>query len=283
MHTLPEKVFQIDYNSFSQLVELDLHQLHNKHFDCVIGKLRNGIFPASIIATRTFKPLGVIEVSRNKNEDPLLFLPSEFQNIPKKDFTILLVDSICGSGFSMEKSIRFLKKEGYKFITYATFSDYKSKIIPDIIGRYEERFIQPPWEWTTFTPQSHLDRILNGNKGSKEDMYCIGFSSDFCHQLFYEYHDLKEYFSWEKIYDGDTVDSSTIEEMKTVHYSIIESKSEFIKNNGITHFIEDDQNTAIILSELCPVSNIIYFDGSNIHKIFSTKIDINELLKLKFL
>ncbi len=282
---LPNHVLQMDYDSFAEFVLKDLDEISKHSFDCVIGKLRNGIIPASIIANRLQKPMGVIEIPRDNNIAPNIYIPQEILSKKnKQDIVFLYVDSICSSGISLKASKQYFEQEHLKMISYATFIHENASTLPDIYTRIEKKFVQPPWEWLSYTPQAHLERLETGNiKGSTEDYYCIGFSSAICKEMIYEIHNLDDNtFPWAKVYESNLEEDFTYDEAITIYKSYITDKEQFVKDNGITHFIEHDWVQAILLSELCPVTEIIYFDGSGLHKIYSKKIDIQSLTSLKF-
>lgn len=305
---LPTKVFQLDYQDFANLVwsHLDVieeYQLKNGiKFDCVLAKLRNGTVPGSIISTYLNLPLAVIEMPRNESpENFRVFWPSSILE-KKEKINVLYVDSICGTGqtVSLLKQ-HFVNQNKFNIVTHATLVDVKAKVKPDIIGTLEERFIQPPWEWTSFTPQAHLDRLAsNSIKASMEDKYCIGFSSKQCKDNFEEEFELNFLDSWTRVFEYST-DSyarvkttsgiSTIEipedgfnmhDAKNMYKILISEKVEFIQRGGITHFIENDWVQAVLVSQNCPVCHVIFFDGEHLHKIYAKSYSAQKLANLTF-
>ncbi len=304
---LPTKVLQLDYQDFSNLVwdHFDLieeYQEKNKLiFNGVVAKLRNGTIPGSIIANHFRLPMGVVSAPRNKElSDYEIFLPQEFYSL-KENPHLLYVDSISGTGKTTQEIKEvFTKKYGDKFTlhTYSTLVDEKSNPKPNICGLIEDKFFQPPWEWRSFTAETHLDRLLHNDiKSSEESSYYVGISSDEGKDLLEQFLGKKIQNQWVDVFNGDLlkvnttsgvsslelpIKSISIELCKTILAPLIKAKAEFIQKNGITHFIETDISQAIVLSEMCPVSQIIFFDGYQLSKLKSKVFSKNSLLSLNF-
>lgn len=278
---LPLKAKQYDYNNFAEQVLADAEKLPMKEFDVVVGVLRNGVISASILATRFHLPMGVLDSPRQLEKPVSMFIPEYLG--PLHELRILVAGSICGSGFTLERIQNFLSDNQYNAKTYCTLVDAHSKVKPDFIGLMdEEYFFQPPWEWTAFTPQSHLDRLERGIKGSKEDNYCIGISTSQAYSTLCSTYGVGEnFFAWIRIFSEDEIpEGFTFMEAKTTHQALIVAKSDFIKAHGITHFIESDWVQASILSDLCPVSEILYYDGESLHRIRARPFSFAKLAEL---
>lgn len=295
---LPTKVFQLDYQDFGNLVWNDIEKIkifaENKEikFSAVIAKLRNGVIPGSIISNCFNIPMGVIEANRGvEPENFKLFLPSNLQ----ENSNILLVDSISGTGKTLADLTLFLKSKlkNINVYSYVTLVDEKSKIKPDIIGTLEKKFIQPPWEWMSFTPQSHLERLESGNiKAAKETEFFIAFSSVSCRDNVESMSGKVITSSWIKVFSNFANDNNIVQatsgisslvkddplsllSYKTKFKKIIDEKVSFILSGGISHYIEDNLQEAILISQECPVTHIFYFDGKNLHKIYAKKSDFS--------
>lgn len=346
---LPQKVMQIDYQQFSQIIDENMDQITSLHekdpFIFVIGKIRNGLFPASIIATKLNLEMLTIAVPRKKHtqnkliheEDtsldtilddstlldksdlikkgwlnktkeqtstPELFITNNQKErvVNEKMLNcnykprVLMVDSICGTGETLYKSKMFLEEYGFDVMTYSPLVDASAQYKPDISGIIANEFFQPPWEYNSFTPQSLLERVEDGVKGSTEERFCIGFASKVCKVAFLQNFELKaNLFPFAKTLDlwdlaltidyDDLPKNFSLIEADLVHKEFLEKKALFIKENGITHFIEDDWVQVIKLSVSCPVTEILYFNHFNkngLYNIKSRKVDIEKLLKLKF-
>ena len=306
---LPNKVMQLDYNKFNSFVLRDLYQIQKHNFTYVVGKIRNGVFPASIIANKCNKELFFLSIPKNnkniefqdidslshvenkeRNNDsnigePQLLIPNYlFNDIKAEETTLLLVDSICGTGETLLTGKKYLESLGYNVITYATLVDLNTKYKPDIYGLLDDKFFQPPWESRSFTPQSHLERLAESKSNILDAYSCIGFSSRLCQLNFFDTYNLKVDIPYMKVFsesDGNQSDF-TYKEANTVYKNFMEEKANYIKNNGITHFIESDWVQSIILSEKCPITEIIYFSGEDLHRQIGVRVDIKEIINLKF-
>jgi hypoxanthine phosphoribosyltransferase len=287
---VPIKAWQLDYQDFANLVWEhlslieDYQQKHELQFDIVLGKLRNGVISASIIANALQLPMGIISAPRSTKfteyED---FIPKDI--LKKKKINILYVDNICGTGQTLEDITKYLfnKYQNKIHITsYVTLVDKKTKTKPDIIGYESEKFFQPPWEWKSFTPQSHLDRLENNNiKASDEKENYIGFSSSHCKEKceqalsFTIKNNWIDIFELEQITTQSKISSISIpsknldlQEAKNKYAPLIEKKVQYILDQGFTYFIEEDLIQALLLSEKCPVTKIIYLQDQYFYKIY---------------
>lgn len=298
---LPNKVLQLDYEDISHLVEKHIddithfEQSNNIKFDSILAKLRNGTVSGSIIANRFQLSMSVIEMPRNINiENFRIFFSYDIEEKLKlgKTVNILFVDGICGTGKTLDYLKTFIShhplKSQINIITYCTFVDSNAKTKPDIIGlEVQDRFFQPPWEWRSFTPQAHLDRLEIGDiKASNEQEYCVGFSSSETFSLVEDLFGANPKFDWTMVFsepEGKTITSSGISsfenipvklnlsEAMTKYKSLIDQKQNFIEQNGLTHFIEEDINQALLIAEKCPVCHVIYIDDNNLFRIFAKK------------
>lgn len=284
---LPSKPFQINYEDYSFLVNKDLEKLkewqtNNQKFDFVLAKLRNGTFSGSIIANELQIPMGVIEAPRNKDISEFKSLiPQEFNDL--KNYTILIVDGLSGTGEVLNNLKIYINNnyKNFKAYTYCPIIDKNAKHKPDFNYLEINEFIQPPWENKSFTPQAHLDRLENYNiKGSEEKENCVGFSSIniqkevenyMGYNFMWTFNFEKEYF---KIQSKSVISTLEIKEinnlselLKSKYSTIIQTKSTYIKDNGMTHFFEENLKEALILSELCPVTKIMYFENGILYTI----------------
>lgn len=292
---LPSKVFQINYQDYSFLVMQDIEKIKNfekinGNFDFVLGKTRNGVFAASIIANELQIPMGIFEAPRHVNYlDYRVFFPKDF--LEEKPYNILIVDSLCGTGNTL-KNIRKKLLKDYpilNIITYCPITDFNAQIKPDIKSLEIKDFIQPPWELKAFTPQSHLDRLENYDiKASEEKENCFGFSdlniqkeieNNIGYSFFWNLNFEKEYekinsTSGLSILNLNEKNLNNIKELKTKYINLLKLKEQFIKENGITHFFETNLKQALLLSQLCSVTKIIYFEDDICFKIQAFETDI---------
>ena len=294
---LPSKVFQINYQDFAYLVFKDIevikeYEKNKGKFDFVLGKMRNGTFPASIIANELQISMGVIEAPRHiEFSDYRIFLP--YDSLEQKKYNVLLVDGLCGTGESLEKMKKALNKQYplLNIITYCPITDIMARYKADLLGLEVSEFIQPPWELRSFTPQSHLDRLENYDiKASEEKENCIGFSTFkiqkevetfLDYSFFWNLNFEKEFqkitsTSGISTLDTDHINDCDLSELKIKYGNILKTKEQFIKQNGITHFFESNLKQAILLSELCPVAKILYFENGLIYKIQGFKLKLED-------
>lgn len=301
---VPIKAWQLDYQDFANLVSehvqlIEEYQEQNQiKFDIVLGKLRNGIISASIIANALQLPMGVISAPRDTSfleyED---FIPKKI--LKSKKIHILYVDNICGTGQTLHDIQKYLI-EKYKnkihITSYVTLVDKKTKNKPDIIGYESEKFFQPPWEWKSFTPQSHLDRLEKNNiKASDEKENYIGFSSNQCKQRCEEALNQTIKTNWidvfeleQKITTQSKISSFQIPdkpldliEAKNKYAPLIEKKAKYILDQGFTYFIEEDLIQALLLSEKCPVTKMVYLHDKYFYKIYG-KQQKNQFIQILF-
>lgn len=287
---VPIKAWQLDYQDFANLVWNHLQFIEdyqNKNqlkFDIVVGKLRNGVISASIIANALQLPMGVISAPRltefKEYED---FIPKNI--LKKKKINVLYVDNICGTGKTLTDITKYLSdkyKNKINITSYVTLVDKKTKIKPDIVGYESEKFFQPPWEWKSFTPQSHLDRLENNNiKASDEKENYIGFSSSHCKEKCEQALNFNIKTNWIAIFELEPINTQSkissisipnknldLEEAKNKYAPVIEKKVQYILDQGFTYFIEEDLIQALLLSEKCPVTKIIYLQDQYFYKIY---------------
>lgn len=299
---LPIKVFQLDYQDFSNLVwnhipKIESFSEENKFsYDIVVSKLRNGVIAGSILANYFRIPLGVIEAPRgSKIEDFRFFWPKDLQN--KEQVNILLVDSICGTGQTLKDITLFLNSNNsnINLTTYVTLVDENAKTKPDIIGEIKKEYIQTPWEWMSFTPQSHLQRLEAGNiKSATEKEVFIGFSSIKCKENIENTTRKFVDYEWIKIFNNFANNDSlaqaasgissisllaptSFSSYKTTFKRVIEEKVDFILSNGVSHYIEESMEESLLISQKCPVTHVFFFDGQNIHKIYCRQASFNDI------
>lgn len=292
---LPSKVFQINYQDYAYLVLNDLEKIKQweekqGNFDFVLGKTRNGIFSASIIANELQLPMGIFEAPRHVDcSEYRVFLPYGIKE--NQNYKVLVVDSLCGTGETL-KNIRKYIEENYpllEIVTYCPITDINSTTKPDILSLEISEFIQPPWELRSFTPQSHLDRLENYDiKASPEKENCIGFSDleiqnkveDFLgYSFFWNMNFEKEYdkinsTSGVSFLNINEYELDSLEKLKTKYINLLKLKEDFIKENGITHFFESNLKQALLLSQMCSVTKILYFESDLCFKVqaFETSI-----------
>lgn len=298
---LPTKVMQLDYQDFATIVldsipKILTYQKEKEiEFSCVLGKLRNGSVAASIVANELKITMGVYYAPRKiLNFKDEVFIPQEIL-IKLNDNAathILFVDSISGTGNTIIEAKKIIAEkygEKIKLHAYSVLCDSRAMHLSDITGIVSERFFQPPWEFMSNTPSSHLDRLSTGNiKGSNEDSYALGYSSQKCKNSFMMAMNKDFNIEWEIVFElldtqrklqsssgvstVEVPDFLSFEEARGRYALLLSEKEKFITSNGLTHYIENDCVQAMILSEKCPVTHIFYFDGQELSKIYAKNI-----------
>lgn len=306
---LPTSALQISYQTFSDMVlshieSIDKFQSDNNiKFDLIVSKLRNGTVPGSIIASHMNLPMVTAYAPRMSDFSKYELLANKEQNDSLKNFesNVLFVDSICGTGETLDNIKRFFQLNYPKvhLTTYCTLVDKKSKIKPEIVGYLSDKFFQPPWEWRAFTPQAHLDRLERENiKASDEITYYIGFSSLKSKEKLEYVYGKKIKGEWIEVFDLENFEARinstsglssmsfkenlSIDDLKGRYNELTKAKVDYILKSGFTHFFEDNLNSALLISEKCPVTNIMYVENNNIFKISSNQVKIENLVNLNF-
>lgn len=292
---LPSKVFQINYQDYAFLVNKDIEKIKswegiNGSFDFILGKTRNGLFPASIIANDLQIPMGVFEGPRHiEYTNYRVFFPEGI--LENKAYKVLVVDSLCGTGTTFKNIRQYLEKTYplLKVTTYCPITDINAKTKPDIESLMINEFIQPPWELKSFTPQAHLDRLEKYDiKASPEKENCFGFSnlniqeaveSYIGYSFFWNLNFEKEYQKLNPKNEISLVRSNnngSLIELININSDILDMKEQFIKDNGITHFIEDNIMQAVLLSQMCPVTKILYFENNISFQIQAFEVNMKD-------
>lgn len=307
---LPSKAYQLDYmdlefliNSHIPLIE-DFEEKKGIKFNLIIGKLRNGVLPASIIANHFNIPMLLISAPRLQEHDNYeLLYPKEFESVIKSAISVLFVDSICGTGETFQNISKYIQEKfpNMKIFSYATLVDNKSKFKLSIEGFKSDLFFQPPWELRSFTPNAHLDRLEHNHiKSSNETSYYLGLSSEDCkediefifnHKITGQWVDVFDILDYQKqINSSSGISPLMVNDFKSLSLAELNGKASdyirfqvnYILTSGFTHYVTNNINVALILSEKCPTTNILFFDGKSIHKIKSKEFNFKELIKLNF-
>lgn len=138
---------------------------NNIKFDLIVSKLRNGIHAGSIISTYLRLPFGVIEVNPYNGLVNMLW---PFDIDRNKELNILVVDTVSVTGTSLRDMVAGTLKEqpNAKVHTYATFISDQNQLDLSIPGLVVKDYMQGPWDWLSYTPQSHLERLESGDDNS---------------------------------------------------------------------------------------------------------------------
>lgn len=119
--------------------------------DYIVGIKRGGLIPAVKLSYILYKPLLVLTCQLRDN---LFGLEFEFLEIEKisRDSKVLIVDDICDSGETFEKTCEELKKNGFNHLkTCSLFHNIRQKFLTDYRARKidrdkDKRWIVFPWE-----------------------------------------------------------------------------------------------------------------------------------------
>ncbi len=267
---LPTKVKQIDYSEIEYIVEKVCEEkLQTVSFDCILTTSVSGTFVAGLISKKLNIPMYYSSNEEDFNID----------NLQK----ILLVDLVCSDNnlnSLKEKLTEIFKNK--QFLTFGVLVDNTSDTL-DYVGIRQDVYYLTPWNKGSYTPQTHLSRLLDESKDAFEkNQSFVGFSSRKCYETVFLYHNKCVNISDYSIIDEDinkkiTSSQINIEESTDRNLSIKDyylrnkpyflNKIEFINSNGITHFYEDSIRDAIILSLNCPITKIIFLDNNGLYSI----------------
>lgn len=303
---LPTKVTQYDYQDVANIVWNSLEAIedyqkkNNIKFIGVVAKTRNGMIAGSILSNELGVSLGTYSRPRDHTGiEKEIFLPKEIllQYEEQDSPHILFVDSVGGTGETIKEAKEFIKNAYPKLnvFSYVAIASNSSAKDIDLCGIIVDSFIQPPWEWKSYTTQSHLDRLISGKtKNLPEIDYSLGYSSQRCKNNFLLSLNRDFEAKWEIVFDlldiqrnlpsasgvanVEVPEYLTFSEAKGKYKQLIEEKKKFIFSNGLTHYIEDDWVQAILLSSLCPATHVLYFDGHELVKVYAKTVSKEALI-----
>jgi hypothetical protein len=266
---LPTKVKQLEYLEIQNIINVVCEEkLIHLNFDCVFTESVSGTFVASLLSKR----LGV----------PMLFRQDKEYNQLENYNKVLLVDLI--SHDNNLNSLKLLLCEKFKkdYLTFGVLSDNTDTII-DFYGIKNDLYYLTPWNQGSYTPQSHLSRLLDNSKHSFErNQVFYGFSSKKCLESLVLYHNKNYNISEISIFDeevhkkisssqiniSDTSDTTlSIKEYYLKNKPYFTNKIDFIKNNGITDFYDESLQDSIIISSHCPITKIYFVDKNGVYHI----------------
>lgn len=295
---LPTNIFQLDYQDFSNLVwgHQDIfHSIEEKNlfkFDLILSNIEYGSYSGNIISNYLNLPMGVFQYCKNKVD---FFIPSNIEN-PKN---ILLVDSICHDDTLLKTKKYFQEFLNFsRIFSYSTLVYKEKENLVDLPGLVSDLYFMPPWKWNSFTPQTHLERLFNNSSTEyPKNTFFVGFSSLKCLEQIESILEQPINNDWISTFDikGQSINTPSLinsisnieEELKISDYKnkyklLIEEKIKYIKSNGITHFIEEDINQALLISENCPTTHVLYLQNQYLFKIYAKQFPIDNLIKLNF-
>ncbi len=264
---LPTKVKQIDHTEIQNIVNAVCDEkLYSLNFDCIFTESVSGTFVASILS----KKLSI----------PMIYTGTHQYEELEKYNKILLVDLI--SHDNNLNSLKLLLSEKFKkdFSTFGVLSDNTDTVI-DFYGIKNDLYYLTPWNQGSYTPQSHLSRLLDDSKDSFEKNQCFfGFSSKKCLESLVLYHKKNYNISDISIFDeeihkkitssqiniNDVTDLTlTVQEYYLKNKPYFLNKIEFINNSGITDFYDDSIQDCLIVSSSCPITKVYFVDQNGIY------------------
>lgn len=270
---LPTKVKQVDFFEIEDIINNICNNkiFKSSFFECVATESTSGTFVASLLSKILSIPMILIN---NQNIDSI-----------KTYNKILLVDLIAfDNKLNNLKSELFNKFPEKKFFTLALLSD-NSNLDFDYLGIKGDYYYLTPWNKGSYTPETHLNRLLDNSKTTfDKNSFFIGISSTSCLETLQLYHNKKFKTKDYSIFDNDIhkkISSSqittnekndstlTIEEYFIKNKPYFSQKIDFINKNGITEFYDESIKDCIILSENCPIINVFFVEKTGVHLIRS--------------
>lgn len=283
-----EKLFALDYQDYANILTTDIDSIkkylenNNLNLDIIIGKYKNGLIPATIIANNLNLEVAIIK----KTNDQFVFYKEHIDMLNIK--TVLLVDSIIQSGNSITEIKNYINHlyPHITVITYAPIVNKQALKKPDLYGITTEIQSQLPWQLNYFTPQAQLDRLENNSdKTNIKNTICIGLDSD---ETYAEIKPIlnKDKNIWYMSFKDTTSNFNTtsgistmsinkkldLKDAQSIYKKIINEKLDFINQHGLTHFIETNLEQAICIAEKSPICNIIYYNHGSFYKFFIRKV-----------
>jgi hypoxanthine phosphoribosyltransferase len=147
-----EKVI-ITWNDFESDINCCINQL-NKKFDLIIGLMRGGSIPATIISNKLNIPLRMLGLKSytndNKQSDIVLYQTcmDSIVSIIDQRKNLLIVDDLSDSGNTFQFAV-----DNYKYIfdnvyTLAPYTKTGTSLVPDFYSRQFEKdtWLVFPWE-----------------------------------------------------------------------------------------------------------------------------------------
>ncbi len=271
---LPTKVRQIDYVEIQSIIDkICDEKFISMNFDCVFTDSISGTFVASLISKKINIPM---IYSGNKNYEQLI------------DYNkIILVDLICyDDNLNSIKKILSDTYSNKEFFTLGVLIDDTNSSF-DFIGLKDNIYYLTPWNIGSYTPNAHLERLLENSKTSyKKQQSFIGISSKKCFETISLYQgkllinsdysifdeDIYKKVSSSQINTSEKDNTTTIQDYYLRNKPYFLDKIDFINNNGITHFYEDSIKDSIIIAYNCPITNVFFIEGNSVYSIKSKNL-----------
>lgn len=165
------------YDKIEQWLRGLSNQLRDVSPSAVIGILRGGYFPASVVSHITGAPLSFLRFNRANGT-----IDAKDLQLPPPGSKVLLCEDIAGSGVTLLRCRDYLLAQGLQVIVLTVISDSKSRIIPDFsIAIGQARGILP-WERHVDT-HAYIEESLTldngvGLRGHDHEYDLWGFDLD---------------------------------------------------------------------------------------------------------
>jgi hypoxanthine phosphoribosyltransferase len=144
----------INWQEFQNDIDTCISQIKNKKFDLVIGLMRGGSIPATIISNRLNIPMRMMGLksytSDNKQSEILLYQTcyDSIVNILTERKNVLIVDDLSDSGDTFRFAVDNYKYYFENVYTLAPYMKEGTSLEPDFYSRRFEKntWLVFPWE-----------------------------------------------------------------------------------------------------------------------------------------
>lgn len=150
-----QKIINFEWKNIENIC-IDFCNKNINKFDCIVAVTRGGWIPSVIIShrlnIRLVYPFQIYETVSDKinavKEYPKIGANINFKILKNKK--ILIVDDIFGSGETLEKVVKYLKKYSNNLVSFVCVlneENYKGKYkLPDFVGEKIKGWAVFPWE-----------------------------------------------------------------------------------------------------------------------------------------
>lgn len=269
----------LSYNDFGIIVEqskekiIDYIKKNNLEIDYIISSSKEDHIFNSMLAI----DLNIESIFISKYEDS--FKVKEILEKIKdiKNPNILLVQSLFNEEDNIELK-QLLKTSNLYLLAAFIPEDYQSCIENIIVvNKANTQELKLPWDKAQFTPLNQLEKLqglvrVNIDKNNKN---FLGFSSsDLRKEIYITHPEWKglDYISYQEQSEFNEVKKQnifyqikSIQEYEILNKEIIANKINFIEENGITEYFEENLIQAIILSAKLKVVKVIFFDDTKMY------------------
>lgn len=269
------------YNEFELIVEQSKEKLlnfieENKiHINYILSASKEDHIFNSMLALE----LNIESIFINK-EDEDFKVKEILEKTKNSKSNILLVQSILNKSDIDELKKILNQNELYLLAAFAPKDGeniIKNKTV--IVNTTNIQELKLPWDRSQFTPLNQLEKLQGVVRVdlTKLNRNFLGFSSsDFMKEVFITHPDWRnlESISFQEQSEFNEVKKQnilyklhSIQEYEILNKKIIAEKINFIEENGITEYFEENLIQAIILSSRLKVVKVIFFDDTKMYSI----------------